>query len=232
MKIAKQLSKRSKAAAEFMKTVGWAQGTMKDEKGRVCATGAVMYCQPKDGDEQIILQVLRRLDRAESFNDTDGRTMEEVYAALSADITDEQLADTFGPQWAEIVALVRRAATLTDAEVSEFGARYAAPYAARYTAPYAARDAAWYAAWYAARDAAWYAARGAASGAAWGAARGAASGAARGAASGAAWGAAWGAASALVTRDLIGTGGYTQAHYDLLTREWRAVIGHTHPDDV
>ena len=43
--------------------------------------------------------------------------------------------------------------------------------------------------------------------------------------------AAWYAASVLVIRDLIGSYGFTQAHYDLLTGPWRKVIGPVHPDD-
>jgi hypothetical protein len=33
-------------------------------------------------------------------------------------------------------------------------------------------------------------------------------------------------------RDLIGSYGFTQAHYDLLTGPWARVIGPAHPDDV
>ena len=55
----------------------------------------------------------------------------------------------------------------------------------------------------------------------------------------AAWDAAWAAARdaagvaawALVVRDLIGTHGFTQAHYDTLTGPWRKVVGPCHPDD-
>lgn len=39
------------------------------------------------------------------------------------------------------------------------------------------------------------------------------------------------AARALVVRDLIGQHGFTQEHYDLLTRPWRTAIGPIHPDD-
>ena len=48
----------------------------------------------------------------------------------------------------------------------------------------------------------------------------------------AAWAAAGAAAWALVVRDLIGQHGFTQAHYDTLTRPWRTVIGPAHPDDA
>ena len=53
---------------------------------------------------------------------------------------------------------------------------------------------------------------------------------------GEAWDAAWDATGdatrALVVRDLIGTHGFTQDHYDTLTRPWRTVIGPVHPDDA
>ena len=46
----------------------------------------------------------------------------------------------------------------------------------------------------------------------------------------AAWYAA-GAAAGLLVRDLIGQHGFTQQHYDTLTRPWRTAIGPIHPDD-
>jgi len=39
------------------------------------------------------------------------------------------------------------------------------------------------------------------------------------------------AALALLVRDLIGRHGFTQEHYDEMTRQWRTVIGPLHPDD-
>ena len=75
---------------------------------------------------------------------------------------------------------------------------------------------------YAAWDAAGYAARCAARDAAWDAA---------GYAADAAGYAAGYAACALVSRDLIGKGKFTQEQYDVLTIPWRQVIGKIHPDD-
>jgi hypothetical protein len=133
------------------------------------------------------------------------------------EITDVDLADTFGPQWEAIVALVRRVAMLTADETQRLAAAWdATQYAVRATRK-AARDAAQNAA----RDAAL---------AAWGAALDAAQDAAQDA-TWAAWNAAGEAARALVVRDLIGQHGFTQAHYDTLTKPWRTVIGPVHPDD-
>jgi hypothetical protein len=161
--VTEALSQRSHAAAKYLDEVGWTQGTMQDGEGHVCATGAVMYCQPQNGDEYIIREVLRRRGTAESWNDEDGRTAAEVRAVLDRDITDADLIDTFGPQALEIVAVIRRAAALTVDEAREMAAAWAAAWAA-------ARDAARAAAWAAARDAARAAARDAARDAAWAAA--------------------------------------------------------------
>ena len=108
--------------------------------------------------------------------------------------------------------------------------------AARGAAWTAAAGNAWDAAWDAARDAVVDAARDAAAAAARAAAQvaaravagDAAGAAARYAARDAAWDAAW----ALAVRDLIGQDGFTQQHYDLLTKLWRTVIGPVHPDDA
>ncbi|WP_168625648.1 hypothetical protein [Cryobacterium sp. BB307] len=40
------------------------------------------------------------------------------------------------------------------------------------------------------------------------------------------------AAHALIVRDFIVAGGFTQADYDMLTQPWREVVGKLHPDDA
>ena len=164
-------------AAGYITEHGWTQGTEEDSSGRVCLTGALRLCSPVPGDSHIAREVFRRRGRAEGWNDEHGRTAGEVVAYLAAtEITDEELAETFGPQWREIVALVRAVSGATQQQIVDLAA---------------------------ARDAAWAAARAA----------------------------AWAAARALTIRDLIGTNGYTQAHYDLLTGPWRQVMGPLHADD-
>ena len=122
-----------------------------------------------------------------------------IYAARV--IRELPAHEVFGPQGAEVVAILDRAAKLTAEEVQNLAAAWVA-------ARDAARDAAWVAAWDAARDAAWVAARVAAWVAAWVAARDAA------------WVAARDAAVATLARDLI-----TTEHHDLLIGPWRAVMG-------
>lgn len=118
-----------------------------------------------------------------------------------------------GPNGEKVAALIERIRACTAAEIDQLGA---------------ARDAAWGAAWAAAWNAAWAAARGAARAAAGDAARAAA----RDAAWDAAWNAAraaaraaaWDAAGALTVEDLVGTGNFTQEHFDLLCGPWRSVM--------
>ena len=142
------MTERLRLAAEYIPAHGWTKGTEQDEKGAVCLTGALRLCAPVEGDFYLIREVLRKRDRAEGWNDAEGRTESEVVEYLkTAEVTDADLADTFGPQWEQIVALVRRTAVLTAEEADRL---------------YTARGSAW--------DAAWDAARGAARGAAWDAA--------------------------------------------------------------
>ena len=183
-------------------TRGW--GTPDDSTQPTCLHGAIRFCAPVPGDAQLIEQVGARFGFGTFANDqaADFAAVESLIRA-HADISDDMLADTFGPQWQPIVVLVRRAAILTSAEAKALDA---------------ARTAALDAALDAARDAARAATR-AATRAAWDAARAAARDA------------ALDAARALVVRDQVGDT-FTQAHYDTLTRPWATVIGPVHPDDA
>lgn len=193
-------------AADYMRQVGWAQGTEEDADGHVCLTGALRLCSPVPGDGYLAREVFRRRGRAESWNDAPGRTADEVIDYLaSSEITDTELEDTFGPQWREIVAQVRAISGASREQLDRLDAAW---------------DAAGAAAWDAAWDAAWAAAE-----------RDAAGAAERAAESAAAGDAAWAAARALSIRDLIGTANYTQEMYELLTAPWRNVMGPLHPDD-
>jgi hypothetical protein len=197
----------------------WIKNSWGDDNA-MCLHGAIRRCEPHPGDCYLILQVAEKFGWAPTWNDKDTTKWADVRARINGgiDITDSDLEVTFGPQWADIVTIVRQAASLTPDQATRWAA-------ARDAAGDAARDAAWDAAWNAARDAAWAAARDAAGDAAWNAARDAAGDAAGDAARDAAWAAARDAAWATVTRDLIGTAGYTQAHHDLLMAPWVEVFG-------
>jgi hypothetical protein len=203
---------------------GWTQGSYDADAG-VCLHGAIRLCQPIPGDAQIIERVAERQGWGTGWNDARGTTEQMVRdrLALGIDITDEDLADTFGPQWRAVIHIVRRTAVMTVAEAQRLSA-----------AESAARSVAHSAAWSVARSAAWSAARSAARSAAWSAAgsaarsvaRSAAWSAARSAARSAAWSAAGYVAGSVVTYDLATIDGpYTIAQRDLLLAPWIEVMG-------
>ena len=210
-------SERLILAADYITEHGWTQGTFTASDGAVCLHGAIKSCTPVDGDTGIIRAVMRYKGFTEEWNDAGIRSADDVLAALRATVvTDEDLAETFGPQWAAIVALIRRAAALTEREAQDLVAVWVAAWGAT-------RDAAWVAAWGAAMDAARVAA--------WDATRGATRDAAMDTAWDAAWDAARGATRALLVRDLIGQHGFKQHHYNTLVAPWVKVAGPVHPDD-
>lgn len=124
---------------------GW--GTWSDPLAETCLHGAIRYCQPVPGDAHIIEQVAAKYGFGTADNDY-ADSWADVLAKVKPDITDDMLAATFGPQWDAIVALVRRAATLTGNEAKAQGAARGAAWdaaldAARGVARGAALDAAW-----------------------------------------------------------------------------------------
>ncbi len=209
--------------ARNLKSRPWMQGDFTGPDGAVCAHGAVRTCQGlRPGDEHIIRAVMRTKGLTEGWNDEEGRTKDEVVARLEMiEVSDADLAETFGPSWRLVIAVIRRSALPTTGEAIRQAVAWA-------LARDAARDAAWDAAGGAAWDAARGAARGAAWGAAWDAARGAAWDAAWDAAGGAAWDAAGGAgdaACAASVADLVGKHGLTHQHIDTLMHPWITVLG-------
>ena len=157
-------SERLILAADYITEHGWTQGTFTASDGAVCLHGAIKSCTPVDGDTGIIRAVMRYKGFTEEWNDAGIRSADDVLAALRATVvTDEDLAETFGPQWAAIVALIRRAAALTEREAQDLDAAWvAAMDTARDAAWDATRDAAMDTARDTARDAAWDATRDAA----------------------------------------------------------------------
>ena len=181
-------------------TTGWGNWASRD--GKTCLHGAIRFCQPIPGDARIIEQVGTRYRFGTSDNDLQA-DWEHAKALIVPDITDEMLADTFGPQWAEIVALVRRSAILTADESSKL---VAASRAISFDARCDARNVASDAAWFADRTARWGAAEEAAGDAA-------------------------GALVLRDVIGHHRHHGFTQATYDVLTGAWAQVIGPAHPDD-
>ena len=181
----------------------WAKGES------MCLHVATRRSQRQPGDALIIERVAENQGWGVTWNEESTTTWNDIRKRLPyVEVTDVDLADTFGPQWVHVVKLVRRAALLTPAEA-------------------VALDVAWEAAkipsWECELDSV-------------GIARWDAAGVAAGIAAGeslenAAWAPAWNAAGALAVRNLVGEANFTQARYDLLTGPWASVIGPVHPED-
>jgi hypothetical protein len=188
---------------------GWIQGSYGTD-AEVCLHGAIRLCQPIPGDAQIIEQVAHRQGWGTGWNDSDDTTEQMVRdrLALGIDITDEDLADTFGPQWRAVVSLVRRAAVMTDDEAQRLSV--AEPVV-----------------WSVARSAAWSAARSVARSAGSRSVARSAAGYSTGYAAGHSAGYAAGhSAGYVVTYDLATIDGpYTIAQRDLLLAPWIEVMG-------
>ena len=181
----------------------WIQGHWSDENG-ICLHQGIRQCQYQPGDAHLIEQVAKRYGWGIDFNDDDRTTFDAVKSRLveHREVFPDELEATFGPNWRQVVWLVRRAATLTTDEAKALAVVGAAAWAAAGAAAGAAARAA---AWDAARAAAWDAARAAA----WDAVGDA----------------AWGAAAGIAIADLVGQHGLDQDHIDTLTGPWVSVIG-------
>lgn len=148
-------------AANHIDTHGWTQGVMEDDNGAVCLTGALHACSPQPGDWFIATAVVQEKGHAESWNDEPSRTAEEVTDWLRANpITDADLEATFGPQWRQIVNLLRRVAVLTKKEARALDATWPTAQnvafdAAERAAEHTARNAVLGEAFDAALDATW-----------------------------------------------------------------------------
>lgn len=211
-----QLKDIPQRAAEYIEKHGWTQEELRDFYG-VCLHGAIQECAVRNSDAEVVRAVARRKGFSEDWNDNPSRVEAEVLDALRGmTVTDEDLAEAFGPQWREIVALVRRAETLTISEARAMSADWPTP-----------RSDVQSAAWCAAVGASGDAGRIFSRSASWDAARVTAI-YSTGRVSETA---ASDAAGALSVRDLIGQCGFTQEHYDTLTRPWRNTIGPIHAED-
>jgi len=124
--------------------VGWIQGEWSGAGGSMCAHQAIRECCPAAGDAYLIEAVVARRGRGTDWNDSDETSYEDVVRSFQSEtvwtVTDQDLEETFGPQWESIVALVRRAAVLTQDEAERLAAALdAARTAARNAAGNAAR---------------------------------------------------------------------------------------------
>ena len=96
----------------------WKQGSWGDLNGH-CLHHGIRQCQPIPGDAYLIEFVADVQGGGTDWNDAEGRTFDDIKQALveHREIMPEELEAVFGPQWLQIVALVRRCAVLTSDEV-------------------------------------------------------------------------------------------------------------------
>ena len=129
------LTEEMHAVVDNLKARDWIQGSMQRGEA-VCAHGAVKTCQGlRPGDEHIIRAVMRTKGVTEDWNDEDGRTKQDVVAAMSLiEVSDADLQETFGPAWRMVIAVIRRSAILTAAEAKDLAAARDAAWAAQNTA--------------------------------------------------------------------------------------------------
>ncbi len=209
-------------AVDLLATGGWVQGTLETSDGRHCAHGAVLATACTPGDAFLWRAVMRHGWLTVRWNDTPGRTADEVSERLATlrDVTADAMAEVFGINWMAVRDLVRRAAVLTDDEGEALTAAWD-------TAAHNAGAIAWGAALNVARRAAlsgvWGAALNAARSAVWDSSAGAAGDIAGFAAGN--------AAIAIAARDHLITTDEGACHYAALTGPWVSVIGPAHPDD-
>lgn len=196
-------------AADLIVERGWTTGVEVADDGKVCMEGAVRLCAPVPGDGPIYREIVSHRGRGATFNDADGTTEDDVLRWLrveAAPITDDELLDVFGPQWVEIVALVRRAATFSDEERDTY---YAAV-----RAVWSSDD--WSRAWQAVVVD-----------------EGPCDAARRALGAFGVYGGDADVCAALARRHEIGVkGGIRQEDYDVLCGPWAAMFGPVHPDDA
>lgn len=192
---------------------GWVKGVWNSPGQSHCLHGAIRVCCPVPGDAFLIERVAYRRGRGTSWNDEDDRTFEDVRSSLSDepiwDITDADLEETFGPNWARVAEIVRQAAVMTEDQAKELAA---------------ARRSVEDVAWAAARSATWVAARGVARGEAWSDASCAVGDAVGEDGEDGMWEAATSAAKVAVVGDLVGQLGLTEEHIGTLFGPWKQVF--------
>lgn len=78
-------------AADYIERHGWCQYIVEDNQGRVCIGGAISAAASNSDQDDLYVYALVRLDKylhsyklVPFWNDTPGRTKEEVIAALRA----------------------------------------------------------------------------------------------------------------------------------------------------
>jgi hypothetical protein len=102
--------------ADYIEEHGWVQRQNMDRDGAVCLVGGVrQVAEPVDFPTMFCL--LDNRNHGPHWNDEPGRTAGDVISYLrTATIDDDALADTFGPNWRQVVAVLHRVPSLTSTQ--------------------------------------------------------------------------------------------------------------------
>lgn len=103
-------------ASDIVGDLGWAQGENRDDDGRACLIGALQEASMNPVDHEFVYCVLAERGYTWAWNDQlDPVGGESVVRKTlwQEQITDDDLLQTFGPQWPQLIALIRHAARMT-----------------------------------------------------------------------------------------------------------------------
>lgn len=119
----------------------WLKGYWSDGD-RMCLHQGIRVCLPRSGDPYLVELVAVRQGWGPDFNDEEATEFPQVVEAVRAhrEITEVELAATFGPSWRLVRVVVDQAATLTADQADRLSAdRLSAAYSSAGAARAAAR---------------------------------------------------------------------------------------------
>lgn len=93
----------------------WIKHQYNDGSRHMCLHGAIRMCGLQPGDSYMIEEVAREYGWGTSWNDAAHTNWTDVAGRIADGIvvTDDMLAETFGPNWGSILQFVRNVATVT-----------------------------------------------------------------------------------------------------------------------
>jgi hypothetical protein len=93
----------------------WIKHKYDDGSRHLCLHGAIRMCDLQPGDAYVIELVADSQGWGPTWNDAYATQWTDIVKRITDGIviTDDMLADTFGPNWASILQLVRNIATVT-----------------------------------------------------------------------------------------------------------------------
>ena len=114
----------SRKASSEISSKGWVQDYMEGDNGEACIVSAGHRVSDQidaAGMSHVLRELLDFKDQGEVWNDAPGRSQSEVEALLSSfEVTEELMAEVFGPEWALVCYLAQMFATFSEEEWSDW----------------------------------------------------------------------------------------------------------------